>query len=109
MGFSLHDLIEGSGICTVCSGTGKYTAFSYCGQQEKTEDSLCLTTKSTRILAQTPGFELLRKQKKRQFRSNRRVAFICKNIYESFPCYSDTNLLNGTKEKKTGLDLTEEL
>lgn len=43
----------------------------------------------------------LSKPTKQDFESNRRVAFIHKNIHESFLCYIGTTLLNETGKSRT--------
>lgn len=60
------------------------------------------------VTSQTVHLALLplSKPTKRDFESNRRVAFIHKNNHESFLCYIGTNLLN-KMGRKQDLYLTE--
>lgn len=58
VGFSFQGLTEGSGTGTEHAGTDRNIFLTMQGSKRK-QDSLCLTTKCTNILAQTAYFELL--------------------------------------------------
>lgn len=75
------------------------------------EDSLCLRTKSTRLLAQTPDFELLSKQKLKKKGNSEAIGQLPLDagiFMEHLPATVTQICITGQR-KKTGLDLTEEL